>query len=196
MSCWQVYHDSEEGQRYIQFYKLNKFPYISILDPRTGLCPWVVDNSVICLFGPVCSRTASLSVGGYKSYCTGSLDIYIHLYVDLLRDPELVSWFSHCALKRLNQKSSRECREKEHSGLCMHSPSVVWLDYTRTENGGVEPARRGIVSGAGDWFPGGARAARWSFLPRTPSQACSFCRSLFSNGTFLTLLFYSRTPVM
>lgn len=32
----QVYHDSEEGQRYIQFYKLNKFPYISILDPRTG----------------------------------------------------------------------------------------------------------------------------------------------------------------
>jgi len=31
-----VYHDSEEGQRYIQFYKLNKFPYISILDPRTG----------------------------------------------------------------------------------------------------------------------------------------------------------------
>lgn len=36
----QVYHDSEEGQRYIQFYKLNKFPYISILDPRTGeSCP-------------------------------------------------------------------------------------------------------------------------------------------------------------
>lgn len=35
---WQVYHDSEEGQRYIQFYKLNKFPYISILDPRTGEC--------------------------------------------------------------------------------------------------------------------------------------------------------------
>ncbi|KAL4608374.1 UBX domain-containing protein 7 [Arapaima gigas] len=34
--CVQVYHDSEEGQRYIQFYKLNKFPYISILDPRTG----------------------------------------------------------------------------------------------------------------------------------------------------------------
>lgn len=35
-SSMQVYHDSEEGQRYIQFYKLNKFPYISILDPRTG----------------------------------------------------------------------------------------------------------------------------------------------------------------
>ncbi|XP_030071787.1 UBX domain-containing protein 7 isoform X2 [Microcaecilia unicolor] len=31
-----VYHDSEEGQRYIQFYKLGDFPYISILDPRTG----------------------------------------------------------------------------------------------------------------------------------------------------------------
>ncbi|XP_009988324.1 PREDICTED: UBX domain-containing protein 7, partial [Tauraco erythrolophus] len=33
---WQVYHDSEEGQRYIQFYKLADFPYVSILDPRTG----------------------------------------------------------------------------------------------------------------------------------------------------------------
>ncbi|CAJ0939872.1 unnamed protein product [Ranitomeya imitator] len=32
----QVYHDSEEGQRYIQFYKLSDFPYVSILDPRTG----------------------------------------------------------------------------------------------------------------------------------------------------------------
>ncbi|KAJ1089350.1 hypothetical protein NDU88_002501 [Pleurodeles waltl] len=33
---WQVYHDSEEGQRYIQFYKLSDYPYVSILDPRTG----------------------------------------------------------------------------------------------------------------------------------------------------------------
>ncbi|XP_075057710.1 UBX domain-containing protein 7 [Mixophyes fleayi] len=33
---WQVYHDSDEGQRYIQFYKLSQFPYVSILDPRTG----------------------------------------------------------------------------------------------------------------------------------------------------------------
>lgn len=41
----QVYHDSEEGQRYIQFYKLNKFPYISILDPRTG--EWKVSHNII-----------------------------------------------------------------------------------------------------------------------------------------------------
>eukprot|EP00062_Callorhinchus_milii_P000445 gi/632934448/ref/XP_007883905.1/ PREDICTED: UBX domain-containing protein 7 isoform X2 [Callorhinchus milii] len=33
---WQVYHDSEEGQRYVQFYQLSDFPYVSILDPRTG----------------------------------------------------------------------------------------------------------------------------------------------------------------
>lgn len=52
MLSLQVYHDSEEGQRYIQFYKLNKFPYISILDPRTGECfkgaTAAVDGSVIC----------------------------------------------------------------------------------------------------------------------------------------------------
>lgn len=49
MFCWQVYHDSEEGQRYIQFYKLNKFPYISILDPRTGKSPCIkcfLENSI------------------------------------------------------------------------------------------------------------------------------------------------------
>uniref|UniRef100_A0A8C0CM51 UBX domain-containing protein 7 n=1 Tax=Balaenoptera musculus TaxID=9771 RepID=A0A8C0CM51_BALMU len=33
---WQVYHDSEESQRYIQFYKLEDLPYVSILDPGTG----------------------------------------------------------------------------------------------------------------------------------------------------------------
>lgn len=33
---WQVYHDSEEGQRYTQFYKVDNWPYVAILDPQTG----------------------------------------------------------------------------------------------------------------------------------------------------------------
>lgn len=33
---WQVYCDSAEGQRYMQFYKPVDFPYIAVLDPRTG----------------------------------------------------------------------------------------------------------------------------------------------------------------
>ncbi|KAL4226419.1 UBX domain-containing protein 7 [Mactra antiquata] len=33
---WQVYHDSEEGQKYCHFYKVDDWPYIAILDPRTG----------------------------------------------------------------------------------------------------------------------------------------------------------------
>lgn len=33
---WQVYCESEDGQRYIQFYKVTDYPYIAILDPRTG----------------------------------------------------------------------------------------------------------------------------------------------------------------
>ncbi|XP_060079385.1 UBX domain-containing protein 7-like [Ylistrum balloti] len=33
---WQVYHDSEEGGKYTQFYKVNNWPYVSIIDPRTG----------------------------------------------------------------------------------------------------------------------------------------------------------------
>jgi hypothetical protein len=33
---WQVYHSTRDGQRYMQFYPINTFPYIAILDPRTG----------------------------------------------------------------------------------------------------------------------------------------------------------------
>lgn len=28
--------DSEEGQRYMTFYKVTEWPYVAILDPRTG----------------------------------------------------------------------------------------------------------------------------------------------------------------
>lgn len=33
---WQIYHDSYEGSKYMQFYNVMQFPYIAILDPRTG----------------------------------------------------------------------------------------------------------------------------------------------------------------
>ena len=33
----QVYHDSEEGKKYRQFYKVNDWPYVAVLDPRTGI---------------------------------------------------------------------------------------------------------------------------------------------------------------
>lgn len=85
---------------------------------------------------------------------------------------------------------------KEHSDqcnglfLCCVPTCVIWFIDTRTENGGVEPARRGFISGAGDGFPGGARAARWSFLPRTPSQTSSFCGSLS-----LLTLHHSHSPL-
>ncbi|CAG2169931.1 unnamed protein product [Oppiella nova] len=33
---WQTYHDNSEGQRFMQFYNVVDFPYVAILDPRTG----------------------------------------------------------------------------------------------------------------------------------------------------------------
>lgn len=33
---WQVYSDSSDGQRYMQFYKPVEFPYVAVIDPRTG----------------------------------------------------------------------------------------------------------------------------------------------------------------
>lgn len=49
---WQVYHTSREGQRYMQFYGVNSFPYVAILDPRTGEClqTWTsrADSNLLC----------------------------------------------------------------------------------------------------------------------------------------------------
>ncbi|XP_070539054.1 LOW QUALITY PROTEIN: UBX domain-containing protein 7-like [Ptychodera flava] len=48
---WQVYHDSDEGQKYIQFYKITEFPYVAVIDPRTGekLLEWhKVDSLSFC----------------------------------------------------------------------------------------------------------------------------------------------------
>lgn len=33
---WQVYSDSIDGERYMQFYNPIEFPYIAVIDPRTG----------------------------------------------------------------------------------------------------------------------------------------------------------------
>lgn len=35
-TSFQLYMDSEEGQRYMTFYKVNQWPYVAVLDPRTG----------------------------------------------------------------------------------------------------------------------------------------------------------------
>ncbi|KAJ9587211.1 hypothetical protein L9F63_019291, partial [Diploptera punctata] len=35
---WQVYCDSAEGQRYSAFYNVTDWPYVAIIDPRTGEC--------------------------------------------------------------------------------------------------------------------------------------------------------------
>ncbi|XP_028405810.1 UBX domain-containing protein 7-like isoform X2 [Dendronephthya gigantea] len=48
---WQVYRDSDDGDRYTQFYHVTKFPHLSVLDPRTGekLVEWdTVDAQSFC----------------------------------------------------------------------------------------------------------------------------------------------------
>ncbi|XP_021940456.1 UBX domain-containing protein 7 isoform X2 [Zootermopsis nevadensis] len=48
---WQVYLDSAEGQRYAAFYSVSDWPYVAIIDPRTGesLRVWnKIDGSSFC----------------------------------------------------------------------------------------------------------------------------------------------------
>jgi hypothetical protein len=37
---WQQYDVSPQGSLYVQRYKVNTFPHIALLDPRTGLSRW------------------------------------------------------------------------------------------------------------------------------------------------------------
>jgi hypothetical protein len=48
---WQVYLDSAEGQRYAAFYSVSDWPYVAVIDPRTGesLRVWnKIDGSSFC----------------------------------------------------------------------------------------------------------------------------------------------------
>ncbi|CAG5117029.1 unnamed protein product, partial [Candidula unifasciata] len=49
---WQVYNDSEEGKRFMQFYKLNSWPYVAVIDPVTGekqiIWDKIADGRVFC----------------------------------------------------------------------------------------------------------------------------------------------------
>lgn len=83
---WQIYHDSSEGQRYCQFYNVNSFPHIAIVDPRTGekMRHWTtLDAIVFCeqvtefigehaspdgsIAGPAASSSRTPAVSGSKS---------------------------------------------------------------------------------------------------------------------------------
>ncbi|PSN57334.1 hypothetical protein C0J52_02105 [Blattella germanica] len=48
---WQVYFDSSEGQRYSAFYNVTEWPYVAIIDPRTGECMRVwnhIESATFC----------------------------------------------------------------------------------------------------------------------------------------------------
>jgi len=49
---WQVYHDSYEGQRYVHYYNVRRFPHVAIIDPRTGELmkswPTTIDHNSFC----------------------------------------------------------------------------------------------------------------------------------------------------
>ena len=48
---FQVYNDSAEGQRYSAFYNVTDWPYVAIIDPRTGECMRVwnkIDAASFC----------------------------------------------------------------------------------------------------------------------------------------------------
>ena len=36
ISIFQQYKENEEAQRYVTFYPVSEWPYVAILDPRTG----------------------------------------------------------------------------------------------------------------------------------------------------------------
>lgn len=49
---WQIQHDTFQGRRYMQFYNVKHFPYVAIVDPRTGeqmrAWPQTIDHNSFC----------------------------------------------------------------------------------------------------------------------------------------------------
>ena len=58
MLCRQVYHDSDEGKRYSQFYKIDAMPYTAIIDPVTG--DVVTPDDTAFLLAVVCVPSTAL----------------------------------------------------------------------------------------------------------------------------------------
>ncbi|XP_014203923.1 UBX domain-containing protein 7 [Copidosoma floridanum] len=44
---WQVLSHSADGKRYIDFYTVNTYPYLAIIDPRTGECMRAYNNITV-----------------------------------------------------------------------------------------------------------------------------------------------------
>lgn len=63
MYCFQVYHDSEEGRQYMQFYNIKDWPYVAVIDPVTGenMVVWnKLDCNTFCELGKCQIETRNL----------------------------------------------------------------------------------------------------------------------------------------
>ncbi|XP_066581271.1 UBX domain-containing protein 7 isoform X2 [Prorops nasuta] len=60
---WQVLSNTNDGKKYIDFYNVNKYPYLAIVDPRTGECMQTYNHitvdSLISMLNDMLSTHAS-----------------------------------------------------------------------------------------------------------------------------------------
>ena len=77
---WQVNRNSREGQRYMQFYPIEQFPHVAILDPRTGML------ALVCV--TPCS-SLPLLFAGEKLNCWSAIsdsNMFCELVTDFLQE--------------------------------------------------------------------------------------------------------------
>lgn len=51
---WQYLHDSEEGKMYVRRYNVKSYPYVAIIEPRTGSILWKYERNFNLDF--ICNR--------------------------------------------------------------------------------------------------------------------------------------------
>ncbi|KAK7075280.1 UBX domain-containing protein 7 [Halocaridina rubra] len=147
---WQVYHDSEEGQRYMMFYQVSDWPYVAVLDPRTGerLVTWQKVDAVsfIDLVTEFLSSHAGLdetSSPQKKKTCTTSNNSILEADEESQIEAAIKASLLETKDKATTPCSEKDSEDEDDQGILESFDSDEEIDYSlRTEKTEIQTAKR------------------------------------------------------
>eukprot|EP00096_Caligus_rogercresseyi_P015292 TRINITY_DN7748_c0_g1_i1.p1 TRINITY_DN7748_c0_g1~~TRINITY_DN7748_c0_g1_i1.p1 ORF type:complete len:264 (-),score=40.63 TRINITY_DN7748_c0_g1_i1:146-937(-) len=141
---WQQYVESEDAQRFVKFYPVHTYPYVSVIDPRTGekLVEWnELDSTIFCdLVTDFLSNRSSLSEAAAQTKETESQpplnkriksdnNFEEYSVLDATEEDQITMAIkasleaSKETVRNLDSDSEGECEEVESNSSCVLSPT-------------------------------------------------------------------------
>ena len=106
--CLQIHKITDDGLKFKQLYNVDKFPYVAIVDPRTGTCTLHIVCTVI-----LCTNLVH-SLGDYA--CTFTC-VYTNEYCAYHVHIVLVYMYIHIHMYMCTMICSTYCTQWNHSNL-------------------------------------------------------------------------------